>query len=73
MVETLLASIELQDLKKTLVESPPPLPPPPDQIMSKSKTSKLSIQPENKLSKIIPLSPSDPSKVAQVGNNLDPK
>jgi hypothetical protein len=47
--------------------------PPPDQIMPEFKTSMLSIQPEDKLSKTIPLSLSEPSKVAHVWNNLDPK
>jgi hypothetical protein len=66
-VNALLASAELSDLKKTLTESPQ------DPIMPESKTSKLSIQPEDKLSKTIPLSPSDSFKVALVGNNPDPK
>jgi hypothetical protein len=41
--------------------------------MPEFKTSMLSIQPEDKLSKTIPLSLSEPSKVAHVWNNLDPK
>jgi hypothetical protein len=41
--------------------------------MPESKTSKLSIQTEDKLSKTIPLSLDEPSKVTHVGNNLDPK
>jgi hypothetical protein len=41
--------------------------------MLKVKTSKTSIQLEDSLSKTIPLSTEEPSKVAHVGNNLDPK
>jgi hypothetical protein len=41
--------------------------------MPETKTSKLSIQPEDTLNKTIPLSPNEPSKVAHVGNSLDPK
>jgi hypothetical protein len=47
MVDALLASIELQNLKKAMTESPP------NQVMPESKTSKLSIQPEGKLNKTI--------------------
>jgi hypothetical protein len=57
------------DLHYTLVEPPPP----PDLIMPEAKTSKMSIQPEDTLSKTIPLSTEEPSKVPNVGNNLDPK
>jgi hypothetical protein len=35
--------------------------------------AKTSIQSEDSLSKTIPLSMEEPSKVAHVGNNLDPK
>jgi hypothetical protein len=63
----LLASAELQDLKKALAESHP------DPIMPQAKTSKMSIQLEDTLSKTIPLSPDEPSKVAYVVNSLDPK
>jgi hypothetical protein len=41
--------------------------------MPKAKTSKISIQPEYTLSKMIPLSMEEPTKVAHVGNNLDPR
>jgi hypothetical protein len=41
--------------------------------MPEAKTSKTSIQLEDTLSKIIPLSTEEPSKVAHVGKNLDPK
>jgi hypothetical protein len=40
--------------------------------MPEVKTSKTSIQPDS-LSKIIPLSMEEPSKVAHVGNSLDPQ
>jgi hypothetical protein len=70
MADALLAFVELQNLKKAMVEPPPPSPNP---VMPNSKTSKLSIQPKDKLRKTIPLSSSDPSKVAHVGNNLDLK
>jgi hypothetical protein len=36
-------------------------------------TSKMSIQAEDSLSKMVPLSPDEPCKVAHVGNSLDPK
>jgi hypothetical protein len=61
------ASIELQELKKALAKSPS------DPIMPKAKTSKKSIQPDDPLSKTVPLSTEEPSKVAHMGNNLDPK
>jgi hypothetical protein len=67
MADMLLASAELQELKKALAESHP------DPIMPEAKTCKVSIQQEDNLSKTIPLSPDEPSKVAHVGNNLDPK
>jgi hypothetical protein len=41
--------------------------------MPKAKTFKTSIQSEDPLSKIVPLSMEEPSKVAHMGNNLDPK
>jgi hypothetical protein len=63
----LLAFTELQELKKALVESHP------DPIMPKVKTSKMSIQLEDTLIKMVPLSSDEPSVVAHVGNNLDPK
>jgi hypothetical protein len=66
-VDMLLASVELQQLKKALVESHP------DSIMPEAKTSKVYIQVEDNLSKMIRLSPDGPSKVVHVGNNLDPK
>jgi hypothetical protein len=50
MTDILQASAELKDLKKAFVESPP------DLIMHETKTSKLSIPLEDKLSKVIPLS-----------------
>jgi hypothetical protein len=66
MVDRLMASVELQDLKHALAESPPPQ----DPVMPEAKTS---IQSEDSLGKTIPLSTKEPSKVAHVGNNLDPK
>jgi hypothetical protein len=62
-----MTSIELQELKQALAESPS------DLVMPEAKTSKMSIQPEDTLSKTIMLSMEEPSKVAYVGNNLDPK
>jgi hypothetical protein len=41
--------------------------------MPEAKTSKMSIQPENLLSKMVPLFMEEPSNVAHMGNNLDPK
>jgi hypothetical protein len=42
-------------------------------VMLESKMSKLSIETEDMLSKTIPLSPTEPSKVGHEGTNLDPK
>jgi hypothetical protein len=61
-----LASAELQELKQALAEFPP------DPVMPEAKTFKTSIQLEDTLSKTIPLSVEEPSKVAHVGNSLDP-
>jgi hypothetical protein len=41
--------------------------------MPEAKTSKMSIQPEDSLIKMISLSLDEPFKVAHVGNSLDPK
>jgi hypothetical protein len=60
-------SVELQELTKALAKSPS------DPIMPEVKTSKTSIQPEDSLSKTVPLSLDEPSKVAHVGNSLYPK
>jgi hypothetical protein len=65
--DRIMASTELQDLKQALVESPL------DPVMPEAKTSKTSIQSEDSLIKTISLSTEEPSKVAHVGNNLDPK
>jgi hypothetical protein len=50
MADRLMASIELKGLKHALVESHP------DPVMPEDKTSKMSIQPEDSLCKIVPLS-----------------
>jgi hypothetical protein len=68
MADKQTASAELWELKESLVESPPV-----DLVMPNSKTSKMSIQPEDAISKLIPLSMEEPSKVAHIGNTLDPK
>jgi hypothetical protein len=44
-----------------------------DLFMPEAKSSKTSIQPEESLSKMIPLSLDEPSMVTHVGNSLDPK
>jgi hypothetical protein len=62
--DRLTASAELQELKKALAESPP------DPITTNAKSS---IQLENSRNKTVPLSPEESSKVAHMGNNLDPK
>jgi hypothetical protein len=67
------ASVELQELKKALVEFPLPHPPSSDPIMLEAKTSKTSFQPEDSLSKMVLLSSDEPARVAHVGNSLDPK
>jgi hypothetical protein len=67
--DRLTISAELQELKQALAESPPPQ----DPVMPEAKTSKTSIQLEDTLSKMILLSTEEPSKVAHIGNNLDPK
>jgi hypothetical protein len=66
-VDKLLAFTELQELKTPLAESHP------DPIMHEAKTSKVSIQLEDNLSKMVQLSPDEPSKVAHVVSSLDPK
>jgi hypothetical protein len=65
--DRLTAFAELQDLKQALPESPP------DLVMHEAKTTKTSIQSEDSLSKTIMLSTEEPSKVAHVGDSLDPK
>jgi hypothetical protein len=67
------ASVELQELKKALVEFPLPHPPSSDPIMLEAKTSKTSFQPEDSLSKMVLLSSDEPARVAHVENSLDPK
>jgi hypothetical protein len=67
MADRLMASADLQDLKQALVESPL------EPVMPEANTSMTSIQSEDLLSKTIPLSTEEPSNVAHVGNNLDPK
>jgi hypothetical protein len=69
-VDRLTTSVELQELKKALAESPPPS---PDPIMPEVKTFKTSIQPKDSLSKMVPLSLGAPYKVAHMGNSVDPK
>jgi hypothetical protein len=71
MADRSTASVELLELKESLVESSSPSP--PDSVMPNSKTSEMSIQPEDALSKQIALSTEEPSKVAHIGNTLDPK
>jgi hypothetical protein len=66
--DRLLVSTKLQELKQALAECPPLNP-----VMAEAKTSKTSIQPEDTLGKMISLSKEEPSKVAHVGNSLDPK
>jgi hypothetical protein len=41
--------------------------------MPEAKASKMYIQPEDSLSKTVPLSLDEPSKVAHARNSLDPK
>jgi hypothetical protein len=67
MADRLTASVELRHLKESLARSPP------NPVMPDSKTSKVSIQPEDTLSKQVPLSTEEPSKVSHIGNTLDPK
>jgi hypothetical protein len=67
IADRLMVSAELHELKQALTE------PPLDPVMPEAKTSKTSIQMEDTLSKMIPLSTEQPSKVAHMGNNLDPK
>jgi hypothetical protein len=65
--DRLAGSAEIQELKKVLAESHP------DPIMTEAKTSKMSIKLEDSISKTFLLSLDEPSKVADVGNILDPK
>jgi hypothetical protein len=50
MADRLTTSVELQELKKVMADSYP------DPVMPEAKISKMSIQPENSLSKSVPLS-----------------
>jgi hypothetical protein len=68
MDDRLSASTDLQELKEALAESPPLGP-----VMPNSRNYKKSIQPEVALSKQIPLSTEEPSKVAHIGNTLNPR
>jgi hypothetical protein len=63
----MVSSVELQELKKALTESHT------GAAMLEAKTSTTSIQLEDSLSKTIPLSPDELSKVTHVGNSLDRK
>jgi hypothetical protein len=65
--DRLIASAKLQLLKKALAESHR------NAVMPEAKTSKTSIQAEDTLSKTILLSMEESSKVAHIGNTLDPK
>jgi hypothetical protein len=67
VADRLIASVEPQELKQALAKSLP------DPVMPEAKASMMSIQPEDTLSMTIPLSVEEPSKVAHVGNSLDPK
>jgi hypothetical protein len=69
MADKLTASAEFWELKESLAESSSP---PPDSVIPSSKASKTSIKPEDALSKQVPLSMEEPSKVAHIGNELDP-
>jgi hypothetical protein len=65
--DKLTASVEHQELKQALAESPP------NPVMPEAKTTKMSIQPDITLRKMIQLSTEQPSKAAHVGNSLDAK
>jgi hypothetical protein len=67
MADRLTASVELWELEESLAESPL------DPVVLDSKASKTAIQSEDALSKQVPLSTEEPSKVAHIGNTLDPK
>jgi hypothetical protein len=67
IADMLLASTEVQELRTALAEFHL------DPIMPEAKTSKVSIQLEDNLSKMVPLSLDEPSKVGHVGSGLDPK
>jgi hypothetical protein len=69
IVDRLMTSAKLRDLKQALTESPPP----PDPIMPEVKTSKTSIQLEDSLRKTVPLSTEESIKVAHVDSSQDPK
>jgi hypothetical protein len=70
MADRLTTSAEIQELKKSLAESPPP---PQNLFMPEAKNSKMSIQLEDSLSKTVPLSTEESSKVDHVQNSLDLK
>jgi hypothetical protein len=67
VADRLAASTELWELKEALAKSSS------GPVMPDSKTSKKSIQPKEALSKQISLFVEEPSKVAHIGNALDPK
>jgi hypothetical protein len=67
MANRLTVSTELYELKESLAEFPL------DPIKPDSKTYKMSIQPKDTLRKQVLFSTEEPSKVAHIGNTLDPK
>jgi hypothetical protein len=69
MANRLTSSRELREPKESLAESPPPS----DPVMPDSMASKTSIPAEDTVSKQILLSTEEPSKVAHIGDTLDPK
>jgi hypothetical protein len=67
MADRLTVSAELCELKEFLAEFPL------DPIKPDSKTYKMSIQPKDTLRTQVLFSTEEPSKVAHIGNTLDPK
>jgi hypothetical protein len=59
MADRLMASTELQELNKTMAKPPPPT----DPVIPEGRTSKMSIQSEDSLSKTVALSTEEPSTV----------
>jgi hypothetical protein len=67
LTDTLITSLNLNREVRSLAESPA------DSVMSESKTSKLTIQLEEKPTKTVQLDPTDPSMVIHIWTNLDLK
>ena len=69
LAESQAATSELEEIKKVIIKLGDPV----SLLPPLKKPSPISIQPEEKLTKAIPLDPNDPSKVTYIGDKLEPK